>query len=276
MVFKITFWNKEKYLPTKRHRVLRERYVENSAEVEIAEPTEVEFPIAFIVKDYDWFREEEGDNPEYKKFAAEIRTYNGRLWKAIRYSEWVCNAVGWLPISYLQHRLDEHTPYWKGGDEFTDRSIIKETNLEECKEKALRKAEHYLIFEGKVWQTCEEPMYVINTFGLGHNHGGTGFFVAYHYNSNINKNNYFNALQRDEAIAYGRKVAANRGDTESIDRIGKYNMIEVLMPEMVKRNPQAEHGDGDVFLNSLETMICETKSSTEAGWLAMAMCMKNL
>lgn len=33
----IEFWNMEKYLPTKRHRVLRKRYVKNSVDVEIKE-----------------------------------------------------------------------------------------------------------------------------------------------------------------------------------------------------------------------------------------------
>ena len=32
MLFNIEFWNMEKYLPTKRHRVLRERYVKNSVD----------------------------------------------------------------------------------------------------------------------------------------------------------------------------------------------------------------------------------------------------
>ena len=49
MLFNIEFWNMEKYLPTKRHRVLRERYVKNSVDVEIKELTEQEFPIAFVV-----------------------------------------------------------------------------------------------------------------------------------------------------------------------------------------------------------------------------------
>ena len=90
-------------------------------------------------------------------------------------------------------------------------------------------------------------MYVVNTFGLGHNHGGTGFFIEYHYNPNIPNINYFNALQRKEAIEYGKKVAAGRGDTDSIPGLGDHEIIEVLMPEMVKRNPQKDHGGGNPF-----------------------------
>jgi len=275
MLFNIEFWNMEKYLPTKRHRKLRERYVKNSIDVEIKELTEQEFPVAFIIHDYGCVYEENKSEATWEMINTEIRTYNGRLWKAVRYSECVSRGIGWMPIYYIKNRIEDYAPYWKGGEEFTEQSIIKEDNITECKENIFRKAEDYIIFDGKVWKTCGEPMYMINTFGLGHNHGGTGFFIEYHYTSNISKNNYFNALEREQAIAYGKKVAINRGDTNSVEEMGEHDIIEVLMPEMVKRNPQKEHGEGDSFLNSLENMISNTNSSTEAALLAVAMCMTN-
>lgn len=48
MLFNIEFWNMEKYLPTKRHRKLRERYVRNSIDVEIKEVTEKEFQLLLL------------------------------------------------------------------------------------------------------------------------------------------------------------------------------------------------------------------------------------
>ena len=56
--------------------------------------------------------------------------------------------------------------------------------------------------------------------------------------------------------------------------MGEYDIIEVLMPEMVKRNPEREHGDGDPFINSLESMIEKTESSAEAACFAMFMALK--
>ena len=129
MLFNIEFWNMEKYLPTKRHRVLRERYVKNSVDVEIKELTENEFPIALIVHDKGWQYEEEGKEAEWKMIDTEIRTYNGELWKAVRYSECVSHGVGWMPIPYIRNRLQDYAPYWKGGEEFTEASIIKEDNI---------------------------------------------------------------------------------------------------------------------------------------------------
>lgn len=276
MLFNIEFWYKEKYLPTKRHKKLRERYVKNSVNVDIKELTENEFPIAFIVHDYGYIYEDGGKKPRWGMNSIEIRTYDGDLWKAVRYSECVSCAVGWLPASYIKKRLEDYPPYWKGGEDFTEASIIKEDNIAECQENIFRRAEDYIIYDGKVWQPCGEPMYVINTFGLGHNHGGTGFFIEYSYNGNISNKNYFNALEREKAITYGKQIALKRGDTNSVEGIGKYDIIEVLMPEMVKRNPQKEHGEGDKFLNSIENMICSTDSSTEAGLLAVIMCAANM
>lgn len=276
MIFNIEFWNIERYLPTKRHRVLRERYVKNSVDVEIKELGADEFPIAFIVHDEDWRYEEGHHEAVWSELSMEIRVYNGKLWKATRFSDCVCRATNWMPVSYIKNRLENYKPFWTGGADFSVESIIKEDNIEECKESIVRNASNFVIFDNKVWEPCGEPMYVINTFGLGHNHGGTGFFIQYYYNSNISNRNYFNALERDKAIAYGKQVALNRGDTKSVEGMGEHDIIEVLMPEMVKRNPQQEHGEGDAFINSVEKMISGTNSSMEAGLLAMTMCMREV
>lgn len=258
MIFNIEFWNEERYLPTKRHRKLRTRYVKNSVDVEIKEPSEKEFPIAFIVHDYKTVYENAKSyydfdgGEEYRMFAEEIRTYNGKLYTPVRVTHGSAISLCFEPLEYIKRNMETYEPYWKGGDDFTENSIIKESNISESQNVILNKSTRYLIFDNKVWKECGEPMYVINTFGLGHNHGGTGFFIEYYYNSNIPNTNYFNALEREKAIAYGKSVAARRGDTESIEEMGDHDIIEVLMPEMVKRNPKCEHGEGDPFLNSIE------------------------
>ncbi len=279
MLFNIEFWNMEKYLPTKRHRKLRERYVRNSIDVEIKEVTEKEFPVTFIIHDYQSVYENAksysdfNGNGDYRMFSEEIRTYDGKLYTPVRITHGTAISLYFEPLKYIKKQIEDYAPYWKGGEEFTEESIIKESNIAEYQKNILNKAEDYIIYDGKVWKTCGEPMYVINTFGLGHNHGGTGFFIEYHYNPNISNKNYFNALEREKAIAYGKKVATNRGDTESIEGMGDHDIIEVLIPEMVHRNPQKDHGEGNSFLNSLENMISGTDSSTEAGLLAITMCM---
>ena len=209
-------------------------------------------------------------------FAEEIRTYDGKLYTPVRVTHGSAISLCFEPLDYVKRNMETYEPYWKGGNDFTENSIIKDSNILELQNIILNKSTRYIIFDNKVWKKCGEPMYVINTFGLGHNHGGTGFFIEYYYNDNIPNTNYFNALERDKAIAYGKSIAARRGDTKSIEGMGDRDIIEVLMPEMVKRNPKLEHGDGDPFLNSIEDMISGTKSSTEAGLLTIAMTCSQL
>jgi hypothetical protein len=123
----------------------------------------------------------------------------------------------------------------------------------------------FLIINGVIYVKKGEPRYSINTFGLGHNHGGTGFFVENFYNGNISKHNYFNALEREKAIEYGKSVALGRGDTESVDFIGERCNIEVLIPEAVKCKPQDEHGEGCPFINDAQSLIKNSESTFEAG-----------
>lgn len=283
------YYTKQKYLPTKRHRRERVRTVENTEAVTIREISESEFPIAFIVNEYQSVYENAKTHKDFKDdsrytfkiFSEEIRTFDGRLFKPVRYSYGA--AISTLfeePAPYLKHEFEEYEPssYWytnySNNTEFSEKSILLEDNICEKKQELFEKTKHYVICNGVVWKECEESMYLINTFGLGHNHGGTGFFIQYSYNSNISNKNYFNALQREQAIAYGKQIALNRGDTDSVEGLGDSKDIEVFMPEMVKRNPQKEHGEGDSFMNSLETMIQGTSSSAEAGLLAV--CMTNL
>lgn len=200
MIFNINFWSMEKYLPTKRHRKLRERYVKNSVDVEIKEVSQQEFPVAFIVHDYKSVYENAksyddfNGSGDFKMFSEEIRTYDGKLYMPVRVTHGAAISLHFESLNYIKDKLTEHMPYWIGGEEFSEASIIKENNIAECKTKIFEQAESYIIFEGKVWETCGEPMYVINTFGLGHNHGGTGFFIEYNFNKNISSKNYFNAL----------------------------------------------------------------------------------
>lgn len=280
ITFDIDFWSKETYLPTKRHKKLRSRAVKHRIGVEIREVVEAEFPVAFIVHDYQSVfdaAEYDSEITEYKMWSKEIRAYNGRLYSAARISYGAAISTHFEPISFIKNQLDEREPYDYGrGEDFSDHSILVGTDYDERCSAIAKGAENFLVFDGKVWTACGEPMYNITTFGLGHNHGGTGFFVSYSYNPNISKRNYFNALEREKAIAYGKQVAKNRGDTESIDRMGEYDIIEVLMPEMVKRNPAAEHGDGSPFLSGMENIISTADNTTEAGLLCLAAAMSSI
>lgn len=265
MKINVDYYYTQKFLPTKRHKKVREREVKDTFSVNITELEIDNFPVAFIIHDmksvyenaksYNDFDNTEGD---FRMFSEEIRTYRKRLYKPIRVTSGAAISTLFENEKYVIEKLEfwgRESFYKREEEEHSENSIIVKDNKEEIKEKILKEAKDYIYCDGKFWYVCNEPRYVIITFGSGHNHGGTGFFIEDCYNSNIPSKNSFNALQRDEAIAYGKSIALRRGDTESIDKIGRYDNIEVVMPEMVKVNPNKQHGDGDSFINTMENII---------------------
>lgn len=116
----------------------------------------------------------------------------------------------------------------------------KDTSREAVINKAKEDMRDYILVAGELYEKCTEPRYVIITFGLGHNHGGTGMLCQYHYNPNISRKNYFSALQGEQAAAYANQVALERGDTINVGTFRPF--IVCHMPELVKINSNKQHG----------------------------------
>lgn len=281
MRFDINYYYSQKFLSTKKCRKERKRQIKNVVSVNCTEPTAEQFQVAFIVHDmqsvqdgmtsYDDYKSEEC---VFRMFDEEIRTYEGKLYSPIRVTHGAAISTVFEDEKYVicnLERIGDKDFGFGNDDEFSEESIVVGDNRAEVEQAIIYAAENYIYFEGKFWRGCGEPRYVINTFGLGHNHGGTGMFIEYWYNDNIPNSNYFNALQREAAISYGKSIAAGRGDTESVDGIGEYDNIEVCMPEMVKVDPVAQHGKGDKFMNMMEEMIKSSSDANEAGLLCVAM-----
>lgn len=240
MKIKVDVNYKESYLPP-RCRKLRYRDAEKTTILNIRETTEEDAPIAFIVHHYD------------KDII--YRYYKGKLYTLTKWNDVHCGKDGLLPPEELWQYLRGRYDYWNGDYETNRKEYMKE-------------ARQYLLIDGKVYHVSGEPRYVIITFGLGHNHGGTGMFVEEFYNPNISNKNYFSALDGEAAVAYANSVAAGRGDTNDV---GKFKAeIDVLMPEVVKVKPRSQHGDGDKFINDLENIVNKSGSAFEAGLLCMA------
>lgn len=151
-------------------------------------------------------------------------------------------------------------------DEVTCREWVAD-NRDDIARQAQNIADTYVFYNGAVYTTTGEPRYQINTFGLGNNHGGTAMFVVLSYNSNIGRDCYFNALQYDQACQAADAIAKGRGDTKSIP-VRPCNTIEVYIPEAVTCSPQAEHGEGDPFINSIEAAV--QSAGPIGGLVAMA------
>lgn len=90
-----------------------------------------------------------------------------------------------------------------------------------------------LVVDGQVWRKCGEPRYVVQTFGFGMNHGGTGLMVDTYDNINIAATSYFRADEFEQAREYAIEVATERGDTNSVER------FKTMEPEIVVHDPSA-------------------------------------
>lgn len=276
MILKIDFTYEEKYLRTSRCRKPLARTREGIYELAIKELAKAECPIAAVVHDMKSVYEGatttadfEG-NGEYKMFAEPYRVHNGKFYKFCRASYGAAISTAQTELKYviadIKSDLYRYSLYEKE-NLFSDKSVYISDNLSEIVDNMQARANKYISLDGELWKECGEPRYVVNTFGLGHNHGGTAMFIEEFYNSNISSKNYFNAVDRDKAITYAKETAIARGDTDSVKRIGKMENIEVLIPEFFKVDPEKEHGEGNAFLNLLEDMVTSSNNATEAGIL---------
>lgn len=139
MVFEINYWYEEKYFPTKRHHKLYSWNVYDSTSIEVKEVTSNDFPIAFIVRKFSSVQE------EVMKERTEVRTYNEKLYRAVRYSDYVANTAGWLPLNYIKNYLELYVPFDIGSKNFSDKSIVIESNKADMLLYLQRQATEYLI-----------------------------------------------------------------------------------------------------------------------------------
>lgn len=264
MTIKIWIKYNESYLPTPRCRKLRYRECEDYIDVKLSEVKMSELEPAFDV-------------------GYMIYGYAGNLWREAAEGDIHCadrnkpmtaiEALMYAGVTYSTYfgRYDYGDGY--GLDE------SKRENREQVIARAKNDMKRYLLVDGVLYTQVDEPMYNITTFGLGHNHGGTGFFICYHYNPNLSKDSYFNAADYDNAIDYAIRVATGRGDTKDAARFQedkklRQGEIKVYNEKFVTRNPQKEHGDGNELLSDMESVIKSSNNVVEAGLLCMLMACK--
>ena len=242
------------YIPSARSQKFQFDEVEGEIKVSVPQVSKEEAPVAFRLSDYHHTSEQQ----------TEIRFYGGRLWRqsTLRHTGGPELVVEHLKAEDLSRELRPNLPYGHA------------RSRELCTKKYRKEAERYLVIEGELWQQTGEPRYVINTFGLGHNHGGTGLFVEEWYNENISRERYFSALDGERAVAEANRIAERRGDTNDVGRFQK--MIEVLIPEAVTIQPMLEHGEGDPFINKIDSITESAPDTATAGLLAMMVTAQEL
>lgn len=248
----------EQYLPTKRHRIPRIREVEEVISVELREIKKESAPVAMVVTDYKSYLDDHGQDV----FGLRDTSYVAIENKLYTEKRNMCGALDEGP--YFMNKFMRDVA--RAGDCYHSwRGKTREDMVCSLHEFI----DSHILIDGVIYEQRNEPRYVVQTFGLGHNHGGTAMMITNRYNENLSKNCYFSALEREKAIAYANEVASSRGDTNNVGTFGRYIDIKVYMPEMVRCKPQVEHGDGDPFLNSLKEATQNSGSLLESGLLTL-------
>lgn len=218
---KIRTWIKyeESYLPP-RCRKLRYKQCEEFVDIELKEVSKDELMLAFEDNSFEG--------------RGKIFSYGGKLWyKAKMPTHDIVERYGFLtPLDYLKWCNEKCSTYFKFA---LDRERYGEdTSRKSVIENASNDMTGYILVNGQLYKACNEPRYVVMTFGLGHNHGGTGMLCAYGYNPNIERSCYFSALEGDRAVEFANDVAKKRSDTNDV---GKFRPFIVChMPELVMVN----------------------------------------
>jgi len=199
----------EEFVPP-RCRTPQQRAAQEGVSLKVAETTAQRAPVALVV------HEREGDIP--------LRWYRGQLFKPSR-------------VEFDDHsrtfvrrpRTPEDIADQLRGIAAQSGWRTREVGLDALNQKAA----HYLLVDGKVWETSREPRYQIKTYGFNN---GTSLYVGYDREPQPPDGRWaFCALERDAAIANALATAGRRGDPqESIDAISAVPWIEVLIPSAVK------------------------------------------
>lgn len=96
----------------------------------------------------------------------------------------------------------------------------------------------YLVIDGKVWESIGEPYYSVNTYGMGHNHGGTSLSLNFLREGQDLSSRDYAATELEAAMDGALEVAEARGDTDYFEHIRGFEGVNVLLPEAFRVIPR--------------------------------------
>uniref|UniRef100_A0A6M3LNF4 Uncharacterized protein n=1 Tax=viral metagenome TaxID=1070528 RepID=A0A6M3LNF4_9ZZZZ len=241
MKINIAYKYTESVIPKRCRKPRRVEFV-TTLNVEIKEVSHCHAPIA--IREHDNLRE---------KSPLIYRWFDGRLWTNIS-TCWNSKEKYGKVVDCFKYF--HHDSYKR------QKEVIAQLN--KC-------ANEMIFIDNQIFQVAGEPRYVVMTFGLGCNHGGTSLAVDHSYNSNISHKSYYRIDQKEAAMLEAERIAINRGDNDSVP-INPHGTFDIYIPEAIKLNPATEHGNGDPFMNSIENIIENVKNPVAAGLFAISKC----
>lgn len=232
----------QRFYLSKRCKKVHERVLARDCAIHVHDVLdERDFPIAYKVRTYQtvlpkvrdrehaWELVEHGDGGKGIWFTETIRSYKGKLYRPIRHSYGAAIARSFeKPKEYAAHTFSgfQNCCDFRFVGNVTDdpkfdkeKSIVVDDEYLKRLHEVKKYAKQFVVFKGVLWERTEEPLYTYTTFGLGNNHGGTGFFIRYGRQVRSSRKIYWHADEREDAIKAALKVATGRGDTESVPMI---------------------------------------------------------
>lgn len=198
---------------------------EGRLSVGIGEITSADAPVVIKVH-------ADGELPEY-----DYRWFQGRLWAPIRLADA-------RPVSFTAGQKDWHfAPIESVLDARSAASAdalnkhqfyVRYGALEDMEEGIKDWAWNTLLIDGVVYRPAREPRLVVWTFGEGENEGGTRLMLTDYTSPTQPADRYFSITQLDEALNAMKRVATERGDTESLSVKPDLPKFAVISPGLLK------------------------------------------
>lgn len=226
----VRFSYTEDVVPPRCRKPRRTGFDDGELRVNIPETSKEMAPVAIIATrpKFSW----------QSGYCIEYRWYKNKLWTAVdSINDYHPKKLAEIPCVI---DLTKGNHWWPGISLYAG-DLAHRTKFDA--EKKIRSVmKDHLCIDGVHYRLAGEPRYVINTFGLGNNHGSTAVFVHDFYNSNIRRDSYFSLLDLDKALATATDIASQRGDTESLPMtLNGGEKFEILLPDAIRLNPKRQH-----------------------------------
>lgn len=174
-------------------------------------------------------------------YQMEYRWYDNQLWTSVhcyrgepQFDKETKDAEKYEMYS---HTIDLRSEYRMENRDFGIYCPVEGNTKEHAIEYLNEWAKHELIIDGIRHQLCAEPHYVVMTFGLGRNHGGTACLINSTYDQTDCSSNVFSLLERDKAINKATEVATLREDSRSLPIMPHGPEWDILIPEAIQIKP---------------------------------------
>lgn len=214
----------EQIIPPRCRKPRPQRFNDGVAVLTVREVTGEQAPIAILASEKDF------ENGTYHEPVA-YRWFEGRLWTDRSVSGGSLSRAKCYPTLGPTLNLVSDSPMHSKTD--LGIYVCAHEGKQGVADHLHSAATDWLIIDGKLHRTAGEPKYVVMTFGMGCNHGGTALMTDYRHNHNIEDHAYFSLLELDAAREYTLTVANERGDTVKVDTDPRAR-FEVLKPEVIQ------------------------------------------